>query len=616
MGSKDGKINMEKNYKESRMSNKKRQGNGKQDDQKRQVRHGRGGHHDDDDDSVDSRGNIRGLIAYSDEEEMSDYVTETSDEESVEERRRPPRRTAALKALRKIRNKFLNDSTETPKNRLVTKRIDEEDEEDDEEEEDYNEEEDDGEDVDMDVEDDNSSARKKKGAMPGISISFGAFDPGDSQDERLVPKRHNMKKESANVKQFVDLITKPPEESTIDDQIDRFKALPESQQKHMIAGLERCYKSDNEKKGENMMFKILGMKAKPDIQNMILSKYNTLQMLDPTSSEYYKSRNWVEKATALPLGEYKDMPVRLEDGQEKCGAFMERAKACLDAAVYGQAEAKLQILQFIASKVTNPESRGLSLLLAGPPGVGKTSLIKNGIAKALEWPFQFISLGGDSDASTYTGHQLVYEGSHAGKIVNSLIAAKNLSMVLMFDEVDKISQTPKGEEVQHLLVHLTDPVQNEDFEDKYLSGIPIDLSKVMFVFSANDLSKLDRVLLDRFVVIELEGYKLQEKLAIAEKFLWPEALREVNLEERVAINKDVLEHIVETYCKDEPGVRELRRCCIKIAQKINMLRMYNTKDLPFHIPDFQLPFVLKKDHIKLFLTKREEKDKPPQGMYL
>jgi len=338
-------------------------------------------------------------------------------------------------------------------------------------------------------------------------------------------------------------------------------------------------------------------------------------MLEPTSSEYFKMRNWVEKATSLPLGEYKEMPVKLDDGHERCGTFMERAKACLDGAIYGQSEAKLQILQFIASKVTNPASRGLSLLLVGPPGIGKTSLIKNGISKALDWPFQFISLGGDSDASTYTGHQPVYEGSHSGKIVNSIISAKSLSMVLLFDEVDKISSTPKGEEVQHLLVHLTDPVQNEDFEDKYLSGIPVDLSKIMFVFSANDLNKLDKVLLDRFVVVELEGYKSTEKVAIAEKFLWPDALKEVNLVEKVAMSREILENIIENYCKNESGVRELRRCLIQIAQKINMLRMFNTKDLPFHIPDFQLPFVLKKEYIKLFLNKREAKDLPPIGMY-
>jgi ATP-dependent Lon protease len=247
----------------------------------------------------------------------------------------------------------------------------------------------------------------------------------------------------------------------------------------------------------------------------------------------------------------------------------------------------------------------LSLLLSGPPGIGKTSLIKNGIAKALEWPFQFISLGGDSDASTYTGHQLVYEGSHAGKIVNSLIAAKSMSMVLMFDELDKISTTAKGEEVQNMLIHLTDAVQNADFEDKYLSGVPLDLSRTMFVFSGNDISKIDRILLDRMVVIQLKGYDKKEKLAIAENFLLPGALKDVSLEERVGISKEILEYIITEYAGEEQGVRELKRCIEQITQKINMLRIFNSKELPFHIPEFQLPFVLKKSHIDLFLKKKQ-----------
>jgi ATP-dependent Lon protease len=243
-------------------------------------------------------------------------------------------------------------------------------------------------------------------------------------------------------------------------------------------------------------------------------------------------------------------------------------------------------------------------------------LIKNGIAKALAWPFEFISLGGDSDATTYVGHQMVYEGSHCGKIANSLVAAKSMSMVLMFDELDKISATAKGEEVQNLLVHLTDPVQNGDFEDKYLSGIPLDLSKILFTFSANDLGKIDRVLMDRMVVIQLQGYSEKEKLAIAENFLLPTALREVNLEEKVAVGREVLDHILKEYANEEQGVRELKRCVEAVVQKVNMLRIFNTKDLPFHIPDFQLPFVLKKQHVDLFLKKKKPAmDVSVQRMY-
>jgi len=210
---------------------------------------------------------------------------------------------------------------------------------------------------------------------------------------------------------------------------------------------------------------------------------------------------------------------------------------------------------------------------------------------------------------------LVYESSHCGKIVNSFVAAKSMSMVLMFDELDKISGTPKGEEVQNMLIHLTDPVQNGDFEDKYLSGVPIDLSKVMFVFSGNDITKIDKVLLDRMIVIELQGYNAKEKLAIAEQYLVPAALKEVNLMEKVGISSEVLQYVIEEYAKEEKGVRQLKRCVEGIMQKINMLRIFNSKDLPFHIKDFSLPFVVKKEHIQLFLKKKDLGDESFRALY-
>jgi len=189
-------------------------------------------------------------------------------------------------------------------------------------------------------------------------------------------------------------------------------------------------------------------------------------------------------------------------------------------------------------------------------------------------------------------------------------------MILMFDELDKVSTTAKGEEIQHLLVHLTDPTQNAEFEDKYLAGIPLDLSQAMFVFSANDINKIDRVLLDRFVVVHLEGYGSKEKMEIAEKFLLPGALKEVNLAERIGIPKDVVHHILETYAKEEEGVRELKRCMEQIAQKLNMLRLFNSPDLPFHIKDFSLPFILKKEHVDKFLKeKKPAMDVSARAMY-
>jgi len=586
----------------------------------------------DDDDSVDSKGNIRGLIV-SDESE-SEFVSETEsaseDDIVLTKKVKEQAKKRALRNHRSLKKKFApkkskkvveseeeedeeeeSEAEEVPKkkkNKLVQRKkkvVEESEEEPSEadEEDEASEEEDENED-DEDYDEDDEDVQ-----MNEFKISIGGF--GDDFAERMVPKRHNMKKESKEVRKFVELISKPYEENTIDDQIDQFKGLSAEKQGRIIETLERKPTTPE----ESLMFKILSMKLPAETQTMVLSKYHSLQSLDGSSGEYFKLRNWLEKLTSIPFGLYKEIPIKVEDGQETCGAFMQKARKYLEEAIYGQEEAKMQILQFIATKIANPGGRGLSLLLSGPPGIGKTSLIKNGIAKALGWPFQFISLGGDSDATTYTGHQLVYESSHCGKIVNSVVAAKSMSMVLMFDELDKISATAKGEEVQNLLIHLTDPVQNEDFEDKYLSGVPIDLSKVMFVFSANDLNKIDRVLLDRMTVIELEGYNSKEKLAITENFLLPSALKEVNLNEKVGISKEILEHVIREHAGEEKGVRQLKRCIEQITQKINMLRMFNTKELPFHIPNFNLPFVLKKEHVDLFLKKKKPVDQSIAHLY-
>jgi hypothetical protein len=497
---------------------------------------------------------------------------------------------------------------------LPKKRVESEEEDDgetlgEEDTDEEDEEDEDAEGTEDEDEDDDADYTEENNAFKGISISFG----GDEQSDRMVPRRHNMKKEAEDVRRFVKLVTTPMEENTIDDQIDQFKALESPKKRAMLDALEK--RSEHTKKEEPLMFRLLQMKLKPEMMGMVMARYNAMNTMDVSSGEYYKLRAWMDKLVSLPLGHYKEMPVSLDKGPELCAPFMEKARKCLDEAIYGQDEAKLQIMQFIASKIANPTASGLSLLLLGPPGIGKTSLIKNGIAKALEWPFQFISLGGDSDSSTYTGHQFVYEGSHCGRIANCLAQAKSMSMVLMFDELDKISATSKGEEIQNLLVHMTDPVQNMEFEDKYLSGIPLDLSRAMLVFSGNDMGKIDRILMDRMVVVHLKGYQAKDKVAIAEQFLLPTALKEVNLTEKVAISREVLQHVLEHYAGDETGVRELKRCIEQIVQRVNMLRMFNVKELPFHIPGFGLPFVLKKEHVDLFLKKRDNKDSVPFGMY-
>jgi ATP-dependent Lon protease len=564
-----------------------------------------GGRHDEenDDSSVDSRGNIRGLIEYSSDTEEEQ---EQEEETPVKKRRLPLKKVEKPKKLKKLVKE---------KRRPLKKHVETESEEDEEDDDgetlgskDTEEEEEENDFEDFDNEEDDTYEEEDDHRSANLVISFGA---GESAD-RMIPQRHNMKKEPASVKQFVKLLTAPLEDNTIDAQIDQFKALTEPKQKELLTALEnRPTMTDT---GVNLMLRILTLKLPVETQAHVLAKYNSLQTLDPSTGEYFKLRNWLDKVVSVPFGLYKEIAIKLEDGSEACAKFMQGAQKSLNDAVYGQEDTKLQILQYITTKIANPSGRGTSLLLVGPPGIGKTSVIKNGIAKALGLPFQFISLGGDSDASTYTGHQLVYESSHCGKIVNSLIASKSMSTIILFDEVDKISATPKGEEVQNMLIHLTDPASNEGFEDKYLAGVPIDLSKVIFVFSANDITKIDRVLLDRLMTIELKGYDLKQKTTIAEQYLLPAALKDVNLVERVAFGAGVVSHIIEQYAREEMGVRELKRSIEQIVQKINMLRLYNDKALPFHIKDFALPFTVKKEHVDLFLKKKEG-HAPPFGMY-
>lgn len=579
----------------------------------------------DDSDSIDSKGNIRGLIDYGSTDEMfsedsnSSNYSATDKVETDNNKKYQGSTNQLITKLQKEKERLIQQlkhkddkkkvykTRSTKKNKsedvIMDKNNSEDDDYDEDYDEEYDEEEYDEEEYDDDDDEDYDDKEDGKGDNhpKAFTFSFGGMD----ESEKSVPKRHDMKNETADVKEFVKLITTPSDEDTIDGQIDQFKALSEDKKTKLLNVLgNRNKASGTSNPQQGLMFKILTMDLPPETQSMVMSKYNSLQNLDPGSSEYFKLRNWLEKLTSIPIGIYKELPVTINNGVDLCRSFMENARKCLDNAIYGQEEAKLQILQFIGTKIANPSGRGLSLLLSGPPGIGKTSLIKYGVAKALEWPFQFISLGGDSDASTYTGHQLVYESSHCGKIVNSLCSAKSMSMVLMFDELDKISTTPKGEEVQNLLVHLTDPVQNGEFEDKYLSGVNIDLSRIMFTFSANDLNKIDRVLLDRMIVVQLQGYNQKEKVAIAENYLLPAALKDVGLTEKVAVSKEVLEYVLSEYASEETGVRELKRCMEQITQKVNMLRMFNSKELPFYIKDFALPFVVKKEHVDLFLKKR------------
>ena len=305
-----------------------------------------------------------------------------------------------------------------------------------------------------------------------------------------------------------------------------------------------------------------------------LKKINMLRYMEPGAGEFYKVRNWVETFMKIPFGKYSTLPISKEDGLDKCHEFMENSKKILDEAVYGLNDAKMQIMQFVGQWITNPNAIGSAIAIKGPMGTGKTTLVKEGISKILGRDFAFIALGGATDSSFLEGHSYTYEGSSWGQIVEILIKSKTMNPVIYFDELDKISDTPKGEEITGILTHLTDTSQNSQFHDKYFSEIDFDLSKCLFIFSYNDESKINPILKDRMYRIETKGYDSKQKTVISKNYLLPKIMEQVCFnKDEIIIEDDALNYIIEQYTDKEQGVRNLKRCLEIIYTKLNLYRL-------------------------------------------
>ena len=305
-----------------------------------------------------------------------------------------------------------------------------------------------------------------------------------------------------------------------------------------------------------------------------MKKINSLKYMEPGSGEFYKIKNWVDTFMRIPFGKFETLPFSIEDGVDKCHEFMETAQKTLDEAVYGLNDAKMQIMQMLGQLLTNPKAIGTAIAIHGPPGTGKTSLVKEGISKILNRPFAFIALGGATDSSFLEGHSYTYEGSTWGKIVQILIDSKCMNPVIYFDELDKISDTPRGEEIAGILTHLTDTSQNSQFHDKYFAEINFDLSKCLFIFSYNDETKVNPILKDRMYRIQTKGYNQKQKTQIANNYLLPKIREQVRFNtDEIIIPDEVIQYLVDTHCNKEDGVRNLKRCLEIIHTKLNLYRL-------------------------------------------
>lgn len=357
-----------------------------------------------------------------------------------------------------------------------------------------------------------------------------------------------------------------------------------------------------------LKFQIVRLPISEYIKTTVLKK---VAAIEDDSGESYKLKNWVDAFLRIPFGRIVPLPVKITDGREKCSAFMRDSKAILDRAVFGMSTAKTQIMQVLAQWIASPNSVGNVIALQGPAGVGKTSIAKNGIARALHRPFQFFSLGGASDVSTFIGHSYTYEGSMWGRVADSLMHAKCMNPIMYFDELDKISGTPHGEEIASILIHLTDRTQNSQFHDRYFSGIEFDVSQCLFVFSFNDITQINPILRDRMQVIHCSGYTAKEKQSILEQYVWPDLLQRLNFtKEDILLTDEASKFIISEYSAKEEGVRTLIRTAEAIITRLNMLRIADEetmKDYKFYTK-VEFPLCLKESIIKTLLADTNTKE--------
>lgn len=309
----------------------------------------------------------------------------------------------------------------------------------------------------------------------------------------------------------------------------------------------------------------------------------------------------------------KDM-LFVEKNNDKVECFITEVHETLTKAVHGHTRAKRQVERIIGQWV-NGQQAGYCFGFEGPPGVGKTSLAKKGIAHCLRdidqspRPFTFIAIGGGTNGSTLEGHNYTYVASTWGRIADILMEKKCMNPIIFIDELDKVSRTEHGREIIGILTHLIDPTQNDSFQDKYFNGIDLDLSKTLFIFSYNDVEVIDRILLDRIHRVKFDALTIDDKLTIVDKYLLPEVLENMGLTDIISFDDSVIQYIIEHYT-NEPGVRKLKELLFEIVGEINLSCLRNEKAA--HIPvivtidDVKHNYLRERDVIRPYRIQRTE----------
>ena len=396
-------------------------------------------------------------------------------------------------------------------------------------------------------------------------------------DKKEIKKPNNVNKDFLR-----ELKVSNSKSNSVENIMEYFNNLDKDIKSSMITKLKDINNSVDINKP--LLFHILNLPLSIDIKKELLNKASAL---NGNLGDNSKLRNWFDNFMKLPLGIKKGIDIN-NIKTNKINIFLNELKNKMDSAVYGHDDAKKQIIQIMAQKVRNPDCKGSVIGIYGVPGNGKTSLVKDGIAKAMKKPFVFISLGGAQDSSFLNGHSYTYEGSIFGRIAQGLIESKCMDPIFYFDELDKVSGTRKGDEIINMLIHLIDPVQNCHFRDKYFHGIDLDLSKATFIFSFNDISRVNYILLDRITNIKTKHLLVPQKLHIVNNYMLPSILEDLGISDKITIPNEILLNIINNYT-NEGGVRKLKKHLYELCRELNLLNLTRNKisnqiiDFPYNL---------------------------------
>lgn len=337
---------------------------------------------------------------------------------------------------------------------------------------------------------------------------------------------------------------------------------------------------------QKLNYPLIKLKKKSDFVENINNIFNANKN-EEINNKYLKLLSDEDLSNKYLNNSYNNLIVNFNKYNSDVSDYLQKSSNILDNAIYGQNEAKIEIKRIISQWI-NGENSGYCLGFEGPPGTGKTTIAKEGISNCLRdinnnnpRPFSFIALGGSTNGSTFEGHNYTYLGSTHGKIVDILIESKCMNPIIYIDELDKISNTENGKELIGILTHLTDSTQNEQFNDKYFSGIDFDLSKVLFIFSYNDYNKIDTILADRIHRIKFNYISTDEKIIIMKKYIIPKLMKTVGIKELIVFEDYIIEYIVQTYTI-EGGVRKLKEKVFEIIRQIN-LNLLNSNNYLEHL---------------------------------